>query len=333
MTNFDDMRLAVEALSGGKNTVRLDDLGMPSVLVPFPRLNYSDVIAGGAQEPLPAFVVGGRTLEVIHVSKYHNIIVNDRAYSLPMKDPAASLTFDRADIVSRNKGAGWHLLTNALWAAIALWCRRNGTMPNGNNRHGADHANAHERGVPSTTPDANGTRRTATGSGPVTWYHNWSDSGIADLNGNVWDWVSGLRLMGGEIQIIPYGNAMRHDCNMSPTSTEWRAIMPDGTLVAPGTAGTLRITQTSVGFHAVTTTPAAAGGAHMLEALGILPHPGQTAASYGSDHFWANLADERLPRRGGGWDSTASAGVFALHLRHLRSLVSTHVGFRAAFFE
>ena len=33
MANFDDMKLAVEALSGGKNTVLLDDRGMPSIMV------------------------------------------------------------------------------------------------------------------------------------------------------------------------------------------------------------------------------------------------------------------------------------------------------------
>lgn len=35
MANFDDMKLAVEALSGGKNTVLLDDRGMPSIMVAF----------------------------------------------------------------------------------------------------------------------------------------------------------------------------------------------------------------------------------------------------------------------------------------------------------
>ena len=33
MGNFDDMKLAVQALSGGKNTVVLDDLGYPSIMV------------------------------------------------------------------------------------------------------------------------------------------------------------------------------------------------------------------------------------------------------------------------------------------------------------
>lgn len=149
MTNFDDLKLAVEALSGGMNTVRLDDLGMPSILVPFPKLKYSDVITGGTQDPLPAFLVDGQEKDVIHVSKYQNIIVNDRAYSLPMKDPAASLDFDRALTVCRNKGAGWHLNTNALWAAIALWCKKNNTMPHGNNNYGQDTAFTHEKGVPT----------------------------------------------------------------------------------------------------------------------------------------------------------------------------------------
>ena len=44
MANFDDMKLAVEALSGGKNTVLLDDRGMPSIMVAFPKFKISDVI-------------------------------------------------------------------------------------------------------------------------------------------------------------------------------------------------------------------------------------------------------------------------------------------------
>ena len=38
MSNFDDMKLAVEALSGGKNTVLFDDIGMPSIMVVLPQM-------------------------------------------------------------------------------------------------------------------------------------------------------------------------------------------------------------------------------------------------------------------------------------------------------
>lgn len=345
MTNFDDLKLAVEALSGGMNTVRLDDLGMPSILVPFPKLKYSDVITGGTQDPLPAFLVDGQEKDVIHVSKYQNIIVNDRAYSLPMKDPAASLNFDRALTVCRNKGAGWHLNTNALWAAIALWCKKNNTMPHGNNNYGQDTAFTHEKGVPTYKSGAT-IYRTATGSGPVSWYHNYDSSGIADLNGNVWEWVSGMRLNDGEIQIVPYGNAMKLDCNMSASSTEWKAIMPDGTLVNPGTAGTLKwdYAANKITLATTLTTPADTQRATTFETLGLASgitapmllkalglHP--DGVGYEGDMMYMVNNGERLPFRGGFWSDGAYAGVFALNLTYLRSYFSTDVGFRAAFYE
>lgn len=344
MTNFDDFKLAVESLSGGNNTVKLDDLGMPSVVVPFPKLKYSDVITGGTQDALPAFIVDGQEKDVLYMSKYQNIIVNDRAYSLPMKDPAVNLDFDRALTVCRNKGAGWHLTTNAFWAAVGLWCKKNGTMPRGNNNYGQDHANTHEKGIP-TAKDGNGaTLRTATGSGPATWYHNYNMSGIADLNGNVWEWVSGLRLNGGEIQIIPYGNAMKSDCNMSATSTEWKAVKADGTLVNPGTAGTLKYDNVS---GTVTLSTSVTNSAHaytnfenlglasgvtappMIKALGLYPD----GTGYEGDNVWITSEGERLPIRGGSWLDSADAGVFALCLGNPRSSVGADVGFRAAFYE
>ena len=49
-----------------------------------------------------------------------------------------------------------------------------------------------------------------------------------------------MRLVNGEIQIIPYANCMSATCDMSEGSTEWKAIKADGSLVTPGTDGTLK---------------------------------------------------------------------------------------------
>ena len=353
MTNFDDLKLAVQAISGGRNTVLLDDMGMPSIMVPFPKLTYADIMTGGTQDPLPAFLVDGHEIPVIYESKYQNIVVNDRAYSLPFEDPRVYITFDQALQMCRNKGDGWHLHSNALWAAIQSWCYRNKTVPHGNGNYGKDYSNPHEHGVTTYIDGNHGGGRTATGSGPVTWYHNYDSSGIADLCGNIWEWVAGLRMVNGEIQIIPYGNSMKADCNMSATSTEWKAIMPNGTLVAPGTAGTLKYDgETATGAPRINTavefkpgtddgyywrqfgTLAAKAGVDippMMKALGLAPIPDY---EYGNGGFWIRpQAAERLPVRGAHWLNTTGAGVSALNLHNPRSISNVNVGFRAAYYR
>lgn len=347
MPNFDDLKLSIEALSGGKNTVLFDDLGMPSVMVPFPKLKMSDLIAGGSENIHPAFSVDGVEKSVIYVSKYQNIVLNERGYSLPMRDPRASLNFDQAVTYCRNKGKGWSLTPYSLWSAIALWCRKNGTMPRGNNNYGADHAYGHEKGVP-TYYESGKIARCATGSGPNTWNHNWMPDGIADLNGNVWEWCAGMRLMNGEIQIIPYANCMAADASMGASSTLWKAIAADGTLVEPGTAGTLKYNYVSGHIQLtsgdITPEDTWRGDTYQNMTLdsaltvpeiakALLIYPDEPGGDYGGDGHYMNNSGERLPICGGGWDNTSSAGVFSVYLHSPRSSSGTDIGFRSAYCE
>lgn len=352
-TNFDDFKLAVESISGGKNTVKLDDLGMPSVMVPFPTLKYSDIMDGGTTDILPGFLIENAEKKM-YISKFPNIVINSRAYSLPMKDPRANITFDAALAACRAKGAGWGLNTVALWGAIMSWCYKNQTVPRGNNNYGASYEAAHEKGIAaaydSSTPPK--VTRTLTGSGPETWYHNHQTTGIADLVGNVWEWVAGLRLVYGEIQIIPYSDALKSSVNLGESSTEWKAILQDGSLVDPGTPGTLKYdgatassgirlnteiefpTSGDNSFSQSFGTIAAKAGVtvpNLLYALGLMPIPGIT---YGNGAVYIkNHEAEYLPYRGGSYGLARYAGLGALVLLNPRSRSNAGVGFRSAFFE
>jgi sulfatase modifying factor 1 len=350
--NFDDMKLSVEALSGGKNTVLLDDVGMPSIMVRIPKFYLDEVITGAANTVHPAFIVNGVEKEEIFISKFQNIVLNDRAYSLPFKDPKDYTTFDQALTYCKNKGDGWHLMTNAEWAAIALWCKKNGFMPRGNNDYGRDYSATYEKGKVTYqygTPLTDG--RVATGSGPVSWAHDNTNAGVFDLNGNVWEWSGGMRLNEGEIQIIENNDAAVNTADQSATSTLWQAISSvDGSLLAPGSASTLKYDAINVdgsgGIEISTDVLNKSDGTTyasntfetlavetgltvpvIMKALGLAP----IDASHGGDNVWMRNLGERLPFRGANWNGGAYAGVFSLYLYNPRSNSGISVGFRAAF--
>jgi sulfatase modifying factor 1 len=362
----DTYRAAVEAATGGKNTVLYDDQGNPSIMVVIPKFYLDDVITGASHTVHPAFIVNGVEKPYIYISKYQNIVQNSRAYSLPGQDPATYVNFDQALSYCYTKGQGWHLMSRAEWAAISLWCKKNNFMPRGNNNYGCDISASYEKGR-ETYYDSGAakTGRVATGSGPASWSHDGTPDGIYDLNGNISEWNSGMRLNNGEIQVIQDNNAAILNADHSASSTLWKAIASaDGSLVAPGTTGTLKFDNTTAGnsnttgsdiggdpqinsvINNIMYTPggqvdygysncnfenlAAASGVTIptiLKALGIAP----IDTSCGGDGLWIRNYSERFPLCGGRWDNGASAGLFALGLNNSRTFSLNAVGFRAAY--
>lgn len=357
-----DLEVAVQLLGGPTNKVIYDDLGLPSIMVRFDKGNNSDVLAAGTETTHPAFRVNDAEIPHFWYSKYQNIIINDRAYSLPLQDPKVYINFDNARLACERKGAGWHLGTNAEWAWIALQCRKNGFMPHGNNNFGKDCSYPHEKGVVTyqyTSNDMLYNGRVATGSGPKSWAHNNDPSGVWDLNGNMYEWVGGFRLVDGEIQILPYNNAADANNPQTKDSTLWKAILPDGSLVNPGTAGTLKYDYKdgtnpsgtgSYGFQVNTTlanpldnetgygaqsyaTLATATGVtipEVMKALALFP---EDTGSHGSDYIYMRNKGERLVYRGGIWSYNTTAGVFSFYANSPRSRSHNSIGFRSAFAE
>ncbi len=166
------------------------------------------------------------------------------------------------------------------------------------------------------------------------------------MNGNVLEWVGGMRLNNGEIQIIPYNNAaLGADCDQSATSTLWKAIKSDGSIVAPGTAGTLKYDFVSGKIQLTTSITVSADAGRSCEykdmtlasgltapelAKVLLLYPDTPAGDYNGDFHWMNNSGERLPICGGLWNCAASAGVFEVNLNNPRSNSNHNIGFRSA---
>jgi len=351
--NFDLMALALKS-ECPNNEVLFDDKGMPSVMVKIPKMTYAQLGLGSSTATHPAFIVNGTEVDAIYISKYQNIVQNGRAYSLPGQDPAVSMDNDQARAYCEAKGAGWHLMTAMEWAAIALWCKNNGTLPYGNNNYGKDSRESNYKGIPSMGKYGDNCR-IATGTGPLTWSHDRTPGGIWDLNGNVNEWLGGFRLVYGEIQVLVNNNAADSDKSQGASSAEWMAIKAsDGTFITPNgsgtTSGSIKMDWTSNHLQYDTSISDSSPGAHdcdfeaitcsanisdaaklLLQALAIFKYD-STSGAYEGDHIWFNNGEaERSFHRGGTWGYGVRSGVFHFDAGGARSYQSWALGFRSAY--
>lgn len=364
MANFDLTNLAVQMIAPS-NKVILDETELPSVMVYIPKFKLSEVLNTTDTSIHPAFIVNGQTIDGFWCSKYQNCVHSGVAYSLPAQDPANSINFDNSRARCEAKGNGWHLMTAAEWAAIALWCKKNGFMPYGNNNYGKDSRESSYRAIPSMARDGSDRiQRVATGTGPVEWYHDKTLGGITDLNGNVNEWIGGIRLVWGELQILENNNAADPDNPQNNTSQSWKAIKAsDGTLVTPestindpgqATSGnTVKLDwqsnhwvfSTNIAapqsdykgclFGSITADSTISDAAKLLlRALALMPDEGAQAADYEGDYvYWNHNVSERCVYRGGYWDDGTHAGLFCMYGYNHRSNPYPAVGFRSAYVE
>lgn len=302
-----------------RNEVIFDDRGRPDILVVFTpdELKLPDTLKG-------------RKVKEYAISKYPNTMIDGRPYSLPFMPPAVNINHDEAIRLCEAKGPGWHLITNDEWAALARQSWENDTVPTGNTNGGESHSHPEEKGT--TYKDCYG--KTLAGSGPITWNHDRTAEGVADMVGNVWEHVGGVRFLDGQVQIIP-NNEAAAGADQSPDSKEWTAIYtPDGDPVYYEVwDGEIRLQPTAPDVKDSDGVPfcdlherADMDVPDKLIELGLYPAPGYESEEY----FWLDTDGERCVYRGGNWSNGTYAGVVYLHGSNSRSGVDTLIGFRSA---
>lgn len=302
-----------------RNEVIFDDRGRPDILVVFTpdELKLPDTLKG-------------RKVKEYAISKYPNTMIDGRPYSLPFMPPAVNVNHDEAIRLCEAKGPGWHLITNDEWAALARQSWENDTVPTGNTNSGKSHSHPEQKG----TTYQNSYGKTLAGSGPIEWNHDRTAEGVADMVGNVWEHVGGVRFLNGQAQIIP-NNEAAAGADQSPDSKEWTAIYtPDGDPVYYNVKdGEIVLQPTAPEGKDYDGVPfcdlherADMDVPDKLIELGLYPAPGYE----GEEYFWLDTDGERCVARGGAWDHGPGAGVFYLNGSNSRSYVSWDLGFRSA---
>lgn len=363
----DSLRASVEAASGGRQTVLYTKLGQPTYMNVIPQFDGQSLDPALPAGPHEMFMVGGVAKSEYFVGSFQGQVVNGELLSLPGVDPSTAINHDHAVAYASACGVGHHVMTNAAFAGLALWCRANGFQPRGNTGYGKSSDSPWEtaRRVDGGSPGVSfGTPRILTGSGPASWRHDNTPSGISDLCGNTWEWAPGMRLVAGEIQIIAGNNAALSSTDMSSASVEWKAINgATGALVTPtftgtiaggdyvatttnsvrlntsGTANYTLVRASGQSFEGMTNPgviPVGTAALSLLKSLGLFPVSsllGGTIAvpAANGDGLFPLLTNERIAIRGGSWTDGADAGLFALYLSGARDGVGSNVGCRPAF--
>ena len=192
---------------------------------------------------------------------------------------------------------------------------------------GKYHADPEEHGQ---TYDGSG--RTLTGSGPATWTHDHTPTGVHDLCGNVWEMVRGLRLKDGWLQVAKNNDAAL-DIDLTQEGDGWKPVTDnsgkpirvsvDGDSITITTDTEIEQDYTGCDWQEVTIDCES----EQLKELALF------AGEPGAYCYMDSTDGEYFPLRGGRWNYGANAGVFCTGLYNPRSNVNSNFGFRSAYFK
>jgi hypothetical protein len=368
----DSLRAAVEAASGGDVTILYDDMGNPSYMrrfVPMLIKNlYRQYYASDAawnesafkvieNEVHPAFLKNGTRVKELLVGQYQACSVNNLACSLPYRVLWTNRTYDTALAACKNKGPNWTMSTMYIWGFLQALCLRQGYQPRGNTSYGRSDKVPWEHAI-TTEGFAPGDFwwSTLAGTGPVAWTHDGTESGVADLVGNVFEWQTLMKLVDGKIILPPDNDIDLPEADWPDTGARYDSTggTEDGTGIeeTTGDIGDPKVSDEITKYVGLPGSDAdykemGSGFATMTKKTGYTPPVSLILAglapithydgSYKSNNALNGSTEmrnygTRLPRVGGAWRSGSNAGLGALNLDSTRLHGdSRYFGFRPVF--
>lgn len=312
-----------------KAVIVKDEHGLPNYMTMFYLEPLLSTGQGTGFKTPEMFIVNGKAVCAVLISQYTNAMIKGIPASLPYQQPAESVRCINAARLCREKGKGWHLMTNAEWVYLIEEANRLGHKISGNTNHGKNAENPEEKGWCYDGYTC------LTGLDPLAWSHDGTKDGVFGLCGNFWEWTAGLRLHRGVIEYIKDNDAAAADYD--EYSTEWvpaavdgrelfldaqcgKVVLTDGQIAGAFDGGHMKDLQLAGSLKEVP---------EIIYKLGILPRDWKTEKA----GIWVDSAlEETVPLRGSDFHYTSGGGVAALHLNSPRSSSNYHVAFRSALY-
>ena len=179
-----------------------------------------------------------------------------------------------------------------------------------------------------TVEGNDGSKRTLTGSGPMSWNSTMDATGISDIVGNLSEMVTGIMVKNKSFYVFKDNDAAIQYSDHTPTSASWRMIDASGNYITTGTGVALNYTAdvSAVDFGALATT----NPSYIAKALGIVPvdavtGTGKINAYIGNNPYYGT--------RGSYYGGGDAEGIYAADYKSKWGEISPYTGFRIAYYK
>lgn len=327
--DWDSAAMAIVLASGGRLEVIKDALGNAHLFGVWAVQAYEQLQIPNCPFTGPIDVFrksDGSYKSECRIAIHKSVNVANRTVSRAGLSPYTNLNFDEFKTKASELSGGFIMLDQYHdafigWQILSI-IANGGQQPRGNTEWGRAHDAIREvgrRGDGKISNDRTGTGSTLTGSGPDSWRHDGTPFGVSDWVGNVWEWVDGLKMIGGQFYVAEYSGQ---------PEAQWLAT---GRYINSGHVFSMTPPPSPVSSSqtwGLFTKSADYVGQDLLQRLLIEPID---CTKVLNGRFYYNTDGERSPFRRGDWRHAGDAGPAALYLSNARSDRGSNIGGRLAF--